>query len=80
MLPELDLVFSRDEAGARYVQDRLRERADVLRAWVGQGAVNHVRGSLQGMAAGVDAALGDLLGIEGRERLMAQGRYRRDVY
>jgi sulfite reductase (NADPH) flavoprotein alpha-component len=80
MLPELDLVFSRDEAGARYVQDRLRERADVLRAWVGQGAVIHVCGSLQGMAAGVDAALGDLLGIEGRERLMAQGRYRRDVY
>nr|WP_314543060.1 sulfite reductase flavoprotein subunit alpha [uncultured Massilia sp.] len=84
MLPELDLVFSRDAdggaGGAGYVQDRLRARADEVRAWVAQGAVIHVCGSLQGMAGGVDAALGEILGAEGRDALMASGRYRRDVY
>lgn len=79
MLPELDLVFSRD-AGGGYVQDRLRTRRDTLRAWVADGAVIYVCGSLQGMAAGVDAALGEVLGIGARDALMASGRYRRDVY
>ncbi|MFK3737834.1 PepSY domain-containing protein [Massilia sp. TN1-12] len=80
MLAELDLVFSRDSGEAAYVQDRLRARANQLRAWVAQGAVIHVCGSLQGMAGGVDAALGEILGADGRDALMAQGRYRRDVY
>ena len=80
MLPELDLVFSRDGESAPYVQDRLRERAEVVRDWIAQGAVIYVCGSLQGMAGGVDAALADILGLEARERLVEQGRYRRDVY
>lgn len=80
MLTELDLVFSRDHEGAGYVQDRMRARADALRAWVAQDAVIHVCGSLQGMAGGVDAALGEILGTDGRDALMAAGRYRRDVY
>lgn len=79
MLPELDLVFSRDPSGG-YVQDRLRARADTLRAWVADGAAIYVCGSLQGMAAGVDAALAEILGAEQRDALMAGGRYRRDVY
>ncbi len=78
-LPELDLVFSRD-AAPEYVQDRLRARADTLRAWVGQGAVIHVCGSLQGMAGEVDAALAGILGEAGRDLLLDKGRYRRDVY
>jgi sulfite reductase (NADPH) flavoprotein alpha-component len=32
------------------------------------------------MAAGVDQALVDILGSEAVERLIEQGRYRRDVY
>jgi sulfite reductase (NADPH) flavoprotein alpha-component len=78
-LPELDLVFSRD-AAPEYVQDRLRARADTLRAWVEQGAVIHVCGSLQGMAGEVDAAVAAILGKSGRDRLLDEGRYRRDVY
>jgi len=35
---------------------------------------------LQGMAAGVDQALIDMLGAEAVELLIEQGRYRRDVY
>jgi sulfite reductase (NADPH) flavoprotein alpha-component len=63
-----------------YVQDRLRESAEVLRKWLADGAAIYVCGSLQGMAAGVDQALVDILGREAVERLIEQGRYRRDVY
>nr|WP_218174786.1 sulfite reductase flavoprotein subunit alpha [Pseudomonas yamanorum] len=76
----LDLAFSRDQAEKIYVQDRLRESADVLRKWVAEGAAIYVCGSLQGMAAGVDQVLNDVLGSEAVERLIEQGRYRRDVY
>nr|WP_233475127.1 sulfite reductase flavoprotein subunit alpha [Pseudomonas carnis] len=76
----LDLAFSRDQEEKIYVQDRLRESADVLRKWLADGAAIYVCGSLQGMATGVDQALKDILGNEALERLIEQGRYRRDVY
>ncbi|WP_017255295.1 PepSY domain-containing protein [Pseudomonas tolaasii] len=76
----LDLAFSRDQEEKIYVQDRLRESADVLRKWLADGAAIYVCGSLQGMATGVDQALHDILGSEAVERLIEQGRYRRDVY
>lgn len=76
----LDLAFSRDQEEKIYVQDRLRESADVLRRWLADGAAIYVCGSLQGMAAGVDQVLIDILGSEAVERLIEQGRYRRDVY
>ncbi|MDT0136642.1 sulfite reductase flavoprotein subunit alpha [Acidovorax sp. PRC11] len=80
-LPRLDRVFSRDPgAPHRYVQDALREHAMELRAWLDDGAVVFVCGSAEGMAAGVDRVLADLLGDEGVEALIADGRYRRDVY
>jgi sulfite reductase (NADPH) flavoprotein alpha-component len=76
----LDLAFSRDQEEKIYVQDRLRESAEVLRKWLADGAAIYVCGSLQGMAAGVDQVLHDVLGSEAVERLIEQGRYRRDVY
>lgn len=76
----LDLAFSRDQAEKIYVQDRLRESADVLRRWLAEGAAIYVCGSLQGMATGVDQVLHEVLGSEAVERLIEQGRYRRDVY
>lgn len=76
----LDLAFSRDQDEKIYVQDRLRESADVLRKWLAEGAAIYVCGSLQGMAAGVDKVLVDVLGSEAVQRLIEQGRYRRDVY
>ena len=79
-LPELDLVFSRDAAGGEYVQDRMRARADTLRAWLADGAVLYVCGSLEGMAGGVEAALVDIIGRGGLDQLVEEGRYRRDVY
>ena len=79
-LARLDLAFSRDQAQKIYVQDRLRESAEELKKWLADGAVIYICGSLQGMAAGVDQALNDILGSVEVERLIEQGRYRRDVY
>ncbi|KAF1010684.1 MAG: Sulfite reductase [NADPH] flavoprotein alpha-component [Pseudomonas fluorescens] len=79
-LAMLDLAFSRDQDEKIYVQDRLRESADVLRKWLADGAAIYVCGSLHGMAGGVDQVLTDVLGRDAVERLIEQGRYRRDVY
>nr|WP_242485753.1 sulfite reductase flavoprotein subunit alpha [Pseudomonas sp. TH41] len=79
-LERLDLAFSRDQAEKIYVQDRLRESADELKKWLADGAVIYICGSLQGMASGVDHVLNQVLGIEAVDRLIEQGRYRRDVY
>jgi len=79
-LARLDLAFSRDQAQKIYVQDRLRESADEIRRWLADGAAIYICGSLQGMAAGVDEALTELLGEPALQALIEQGRYRRDVY
>jgi sulfite reductase (NADPH) flavoprotein alpha-component len=79
-LERVDAVFSRDQAERRYVQHRLREQADAVRAWVDDGAAIYVCGSLQGMAGGVDAALQDILGDARLQAMQRDGRYRRDVY
>ena len=79
-LARLDRTYSRDGTVREYVQDRLRANGDELRAWLLEGAIVHVCGSLQGMAAGVDAVLLDVLGQDGLDALRAAGRYRRDVY
>ncbi|WP_416638401.1 PepSY domain-containing protein [Pseudomonas sp. OHS18] len=79
-LQRLELAFSRDQAQRLYVQDRLREAADELQTWVEDGAAVYVCGSLQGMAAGVDQVLREVLGDAVVERLVEQERYRRDVY
>ncbi|VVO74101.1 hypothetical protein PS850_01485 [Pseudomonas fluorescens] len=79
-LERLDLAFSRDQAEKIYVQDRLRESASELKKWLADGAVIYICGSLQGMASGVDHVLNEVLGIEEVDRLIEQGRYRRDVY
>ncbi|WP_164707772.1 hypothetical protein, partial [Pseudomonas viridiflava] len=76
----LDLAFSRDQAEKVYVQHRLLDAADALKAWVEDGAVIYVCGSLLGMAEGVDQALRQVLGDERVVQLTEEGRYRRDVY
>lgn len=80
VLERLDLAFSRDQAERVYVQHRLRDAADAVRAWVTDGATIMVCGSLEGMSREVHATLADILGAEGLETLTDQGRYRRDVY
>ena len=79
-LERLDLVWSRETRGARYVQNRLRASSEAVRAFVDEGASIYVCGSLAGMAPGVDAALRGALGDAQVDDLLAAGRYRRDVY
>jgi sulfite reductase (NADPH) flavoprotein alpha-component len=79
-LARLDLAFSRDQAEKVYVQDVLLQQSDEFKRWVADGAYVYVCGSLQGMAAGVDAALKGMLGEETVQHLIEDGRYRRDVY
>ena len=80
VLERADIVFSRDQAERIYVQDKLREQAENVRAWLAEDAAIYVCGSLEGMAGGVEAALTDIIGAEGVKQLIQQGRYRRDVY
>jgi sulfite reductase (NADPH) flavoprotein alpha-component len=49
----------------RYVQDRLLAEGAGVRDWIARGAAVYVCGSLEGMAAGVDAALREILGADG---------------
>lgn len=79
-LERLDAVFSRDEPARPYIQDRLVEQAVRLRQWVDAGAIVHVCGSRERLAAGVEAVLQGVLGGDGFERLRADARYRRDVW
>jgi len=79
-LARLDVAFSRDQTQKVYVQDRLLEAGDELQRWLAEGASIYICGSLEGMATGVDGTLNALLGEQGVQALIEQGRYRRDVY
>ena len=79
-LSRVDLAFSRDQAARHYVQDRLRAQPALVRQWLDDGAAVYVCGSLQGMATGVEEALVEIVGDERVQSLIAEGRYRRDVY
>jgi sulfite reductase (NADPH) flavoprotein alpha-component len=89
-LQRLDLAFSRDGAEKAYVQNRLREHARELYAWLERGAHLYVCGDATRMAKDVHAALVDVLASEGglsrdnAESRLAdfarEGRYARDVY
>lgn len=80
MLARADFTWSRDGGPLRYVQDAVRAARGDIVDWVEDGAAIYVCGSLQGMAAGVQAALETVLGEDGLLALKESGRYRRDVY
>ena len=73
-------AWSRLGDGPRYVQDAVAEQADLVREAVAAGAAILVCGSVTGMAPGVHAALAAILGDARLEAMLADGRYRRDIY
>ncbi|MDZ4812225.1 MAG: assimilatory sulfite reductase (NADPH) flavoprotein subunit [Pseudomonadota bacterium] len=89
-LQRLDLAFSRDQAEKIYVQDRLRQQARALYAWLQNGAHVYVCGDATNMAGDVHRALVDVIeherggGREDAEAYLAEldsaHRYLRDVY
>lgn len=79
-LQHLDLCFSRDPHTPAYVQDALRAQATRLQDWLARGAHLCVCGSRRGMGEGVHACLIELLGEGAVDVLLAEGRYRREVF
>lgn len=89
-LSRLDVAFSRDQPEKVYVQDRMRERAADLFAWLELGAHFYVCGDAVRMAGCVHEVLLEIVeehGGLGREeaeayvdKMKKDGRYQRDVY
>ena len=86
----LDTAFSRDQDRKVYVQDRLRENAAEVWAWIAGGAHFYVCGDAKRMARDVDAALHDIAAKQGGmtpaqaadfvKQLRKDRRYQKDVY
>ncbi len=89
-LARLDLAWSRDQATKIYVQDRMRENAAEIWAWLQGGAYFYVCGDAKRMAKDVDLALHDIVAGQGGmtpeqaadfvKQLKKDKRYQRDVY
>ena len=73
-------MFSRDQDERVYVQHVIQRFEKEIQDWVEQGAVIYVCGSAAGMATAVDDALAAALGRDRLNALLADRRYRRDVY
>ncbi len=86
----LDLAWSRDQATKIYVQDRMRENAAELWAWLQGGGYFYVCGDAKRMAKDVDQTLHDIIAEQGGmpieeaalyvKQLKKDKRYQRDVY
>jgi sulfite reductase (NADPH) flavoprotein alpha-component len=89
-MARIDLAFSRDQAKKIYVQDRMRENAAELWAWLKGGAYFYVCGDAHRMAKDVDAVLHEVVAqhggmepaaaVEFIKQLKKDRRYQRDVY
>jgi sulfite reductase (NADPH) flavoprotein alpha-component len=89
LLTELDLAFSRDQTERIYVQQRMRERAKELWAWIEQGAYIYICGSVA-MGKDVYASLTAIIARQGGmssgaakaylAKLAKEDRYVLDVY
>ncbi|MDR2673919.1 MAG: sulfite reductase subunit alpha [Opitutaceae bacterium] len=89
-LARLDLAWSRDQERKIYVQDRMRENAAALWAWIKNGAHFYVCGDAKRMAKDVDAALHEIIAQQGGmdpaaaagyvKTMKSEKRYQRDVY
>ena len=90
LLDRVDVAFSRDQQEKVYVQDRMRENAPDLYAWLEEGAHFFICGDGERMAADVDQALKDILAEQGGlseeqasayvKQMQKDKRYQRDVY
>lgn len=86
----LDLAWSRDQILKVYVQDRMREKAAELWAWIKNGGYFFVCGDAKRMAKDVDQALHDIIAEQGGmsiedaqayvKQMKKDKRYQRDVY
>jgi sulfite reductase (NADPH) flavoprotein alpha-component len=90
VLTKLSLAWSRDQEQKIYVQDKMRENAPELWAWIKNGASFYVCGDAKRMARDVDAALHEIIATQGGmepaaaadyvKTMKKEKRYQRDVY
>lgn len=90
LLTRIDLAFSRDQSEKIYVQDRMREQAVELFAWLERGAHFYVCGDQKHMAKSVDEVLHQIIAEQSGkgtefaneyvQSLKKSKRYQRDVY
>ncbi|WP_394222960.1 NADPH cytochrome P450 oxidoreductase family protein [Alteromonas gracilis] len=73
------VIFSR-QAGGGYVQQRLIEQREDVKAFLEDHGQVYVCGQFEGMGQGVDHALQMILGEQGYIALTTNDRYHRDLY
>lgn len=90
VLTRLNTAFSRDQPHKIYVQNRMREEAKALYAWLEDGAAFYVCGDAARMAKDVHQALIDIAAEQGGKspeqaeawvkQIQKEKRYQKDVY
>ena len=90
LLTRMDVAFSRDQAEKVYVQDRLKEQASEVFAWLERGAHLYICGDANRMAKDVHQTLVDIIAEHGKlsveqaedylKSLRSNKRYQKDVY
>jgi sulfite reductase (NADPH) flavoprotein alpha-component len=90
LLTKMDVAFSRDQAEKVYVQDRLKEQASEVFAWLERGAHLYICGDANRMAKDVHQALLEIIAEHGKlsteqaedylKSLRSNKRYQKDVY
>jgi sulfite reductase (NADPH) flavoprotein alpha-component len=90
ILTRMDVAFSRDQPHRIHVQQRMREKARDLYAWLQDGAHFYVCGDGERMAHDVHEALVEIVADQGRlsreraqeyvHQMQREKRYQRDVY
>lgn len=89
-LHKYSFAWSRDQAEKIYVQDKIRENAEAIWAWLQEGAYVYVCGDATRMAKDVEQALLDVIEQQGKfsrddaeeylSELAEAKRYQRDIY
>ncbi|MEL0660203.1 assimilatory sulfite reductase (NADPH) flavoprotein subunit [Psychromonas arctica] len=90
LLTKMDVAFSRDQAEKIYVQDRLKENASEVFAWLERGAHLYICGDANRMAKDVHQTMLDIIAEHGKlsteqaedylKSLRSNKRYQKDVY
>ncbi len=90
LLTRMDVAFSRDQAEKIYVQDRLKEQASDVFAWLERGAHLYICGDANRMAKDVHQTLIEIIAEHGKlsteqaedylKSLRSNKRYQKDVY
>jgi len=90
LLTRMNVAFSRDQAEKIYVQDRLKEQASDVFAWLERGAHLYICGDANRMAKDVHNTLIDIISEQGKlsteqaedylKDLRSNKRYQKDVY